>query len=87
MDDRIRTLARASKLRDWTTVDAVIEDMRLGGNISVMRGFGDARRALGEEQPLPRLAAPDPVLLLDLPSRDNVKVVVEHGTLKWKKVA
>ncbi len=82
--DKMRRIARATKQRDWETIDAVLEEQRLLGNSSVMAGFRDA---LGHSTRLPPLDAPDPVTIHDLPSLNGVEIVGrgEGETRRWRK--
>lgn len=92
-DDPIRAIAKAAKLRDWATIDAVLEDLRVCGRVSVVRGFIDARKALGEPG-LPALDRPEPVTIHDLPKRHGKPVTpegqevevtgLEGQGLKWR---
>jgi hypothetical protein len=73
--DMTRTIAQAAKLRDWSAIDAVLEEQRLRGNSSVISGFRGARLKLGTEQPaLTGLPAPSPVTIHDLPSLDGIEI-------------
>lgn len=77
LDEPWRALAKAAKLRDWALVDAVLEDRRVRGFTDVRRGFADARRELGQEEPLAPLDAPNVVTIHDLTpiERESVKIV------------
>lgn len=73
LDKPMRTIACAAKLRDWATIDRVLEDQRLRGKMAVILGFTDARRELGTEA-RHELASPDPVTIHDLPSREGIEI-------------
>lgn len=81
-DDPIRSIARAAKLRDWDMIDAALEDLRLCGRMSVIRGFQDAR-----DERLPSLSSPDPVMISDLTDREGVEIDERYGAPKWKRKA
>jgi hypothetical protein len=85
--DRMRALTCAARLRDWETIDAVLEDYRVCGNASVLAGFADARKILGQEPPLPALDAPEPVTIHDLPNLDGIEIVGtgEGDTRRWQR--
>lgn len=82
-DDPWRSLAKAARQRDWATIDAILDDRLRLGNVSVMRGFGDARLEAGEEVRT-KLETPDPVLISDLPSREGIEVYDELSP-KWRR--
>jgi hypothetical protein len=89
-DDPWRAIAKAARLRDWATIDAVLEDKRLAGSTSVRRGFSDARKALGQEPTLPTLPAPEPVTIHDLPSREGLIIEGKPDTTEarvWRRKA
>lgn len=80
--DMDRTIARAAKQRDWDAIDRVLEEQRLCGNQSVMRGFRDADKP----DQLPSLAKPSLVTIHDLPSLDDIEIVGGEGdSRKWRK--
>lgn len=86
--DIIRQIARAAKLRDWSIIDAQLEERRLRGDSSVIAGFRDARVEKGEESSgLPPLLRPDPVTIHDLPSLDGIEIEGrgEGETRKWRR--
>lgn len=86
-DEPMRAIACAAKMRDWDTIDAVLEDQRAQGRMTVFNGFADARKRLGLEPPLPALETPEPVTVHDLPSLDGIKIVGGEGeTHKWEKM-
>lgn len=85
-DEPFRTIACAARMRDWATIDAVLEDLRVQGRIGVIRGFSDARKRLGLEPPPPALHAPDPVTIHDLPSREGIEIIGAEGdSRRWRK--
>lgn len=78
-DEPWREIAKAAKLRDWATIDAVLEDRKLRGNAQVARGQRDARRELGEEPALPQLERPEPVTILDLSPDECATVEIDNS--------
>lgn len=85
-DSPIRLIAKAARLRSWAGVDEQLAYLHAIGRESVADGWRDADREKGRDR-LPPLAAPDPVLLLDLPpeERGQVEVFDKYGGARWRK--
>jgi len=86
--DVMRQIARATKLRDWSVIDALLEEQRLRGNSSVIRGFRDARIERGEETSgLPPLDKPNVLTIHDLPSLEGIEIIGngEGSIRRWTR--
>lgn len=82
LDDPIRTIAYAAKMRDWDMIDAIISDRCACGHMGAKRGINDARKTLGLDAPLPALDRPAEVTIHDLASREGIEVIGRKGDIK-----
>lgn len=71
-----RSLAKAAKLRDWETIDAVLADQKVCGRSAIIQGERDALRELGKEPQLPPLKTPEPVTIHDLSDDDRARAKI-----------
>lgn len=86
--DTTRQIARAAKLRDWSIIDAILEEQRVCGNLSVTKGFRDARQELGQDpRPINQLDTPEPVTIHDLPSLEGIEITGMHEgeARRWRR--
>lgn len=78
LSDIISEIARASSRRDLAAIEFALDGLTGGFSEAVSRGRARADREAGRDS-LPRLVAPDPVTIHDLPSRDGIEIYKEGG--------